>query len=70
MTGREKQRTANHSVQLRGMIRKTVCCHKGRERERRGGRKRAKGKEGGREGGGGGGGEDGREVDGTQGREH
>ena len=66
MTGREKQRTANHSVQLRGMIRKTVCCHKGRERERRGGRKRAKGKrEGGR-----GGGEDGREVDGTQGREH
>ena len=66
MTGREKQRTANHSVQLRGMIWKTVCCHKGRERERRGGRKRAKGKrEGGR-----GGGEDGREVDGTQGREH
>ena len=56
MTGREKQRTANHSVQLRGMIWKTVCCHKGRERK------------GGEEGGEGG--EDGREVDGTQGREY
>ena len=26
MTGIEKQRTANHSVQLRGVIWNTVCC--------------------------------------------
>ena len=65
MTGREKQRTANHSVQLRGMIWKTctVCYHKGRERKRRRGWERAKEeREGGRA--------EEIEVDGIQGRQH